>query len=192
MSSLFIVGSGFTHSATNACAPLNSAVMNALRAVPASPWKWLARKYSTTDIEVALKRLDLDILASRRPARLRALRGRAEGSLVSYCSSFRYGDHIRVGSPWLLRLMKGAFAKGDVAVSLNYDCLLEGALDICRLWSPNEGYGKSSGILLQHDLLRPIRQHQFAEVAHVGFGPRAAPGVVVAVACSSNHRVRPT
>jgi hypothetical protein len=33
------------------------------------------------------------------------------------------------------------FAPGDVVISLNYDCLLEGLLDCFNKWSPNGGYG---------------------------------------------------
>ena len=42
---------------------------------------------------------------------------------------------------WLSRFVDHAVSAEDVAVSLNYDCVFEGALDCCNKWSPNGGYG---------------------------------------------------
>jgi hypothetical protein len=43
--------------------------------------------------------------------------------------------------PWLRLLIDRVLSSADVAVSLNYDCVLEGALDCCGKWSVNGGYG---------------------------------------------------
>ena len=44
-------------------------------------------------------------------------------------------------SPWLKNFMQSAIADGDVAISLNYDCVFEGSLDCIGKWSPKGGYG---------------------------------------------------
>jgi hypothetical protein len=46
-------------------------------------------------------------------------------------------------SHWLAHFIDSTFSSGDVAISLNYDCVLEGALDCRGKWSPNGGYGSS-------------------------------------------------
>jgi hypothetical protein len=42
---------------------------------------------------------------------------------------------------WLLQFVDDAFSSGDVVISLNYDCVLEGLLDYRYKWSPRDGYG---------------------------------------------------
>jgi hypothetical protein len=44
-------------------------------------------------------------------------------------------------APWLKKFMQTALFDGDVAISLNYDCVFEGALDCVGRWSPKGGYG---------------------------------------------------
>ncbi len=125
---------------------MNKDVMSSVRAISPALWDLLARRYSTKDVEVALTRLDMDILASKQRKVLEALRRKAESTLTEFFARFRYNDRILTISPWLLPFINKVFEKGDVVVSLNYDCLLEGALDRCKLWSPVEGYGRSGAI----------------------------------------------
>jgi|RhiMetdeSRZDD1v2_1073273.scaffolds.fasta_scaffold92321_6 hypothetical protein len=71
------------------------------------------------------------------------LRRLIEGELANYFSSFCVSESLIAKSWWLTYLIDEAFTSGDVAISLNYDCVLEGALDCRGKWSPNEGYGSS-------------------------------------------------
>jgi hypothetical protein len=102
----------------------------------------LRNRYKTTDIEIALTRLDVDIADSQDP-NLRALRKDIEGELANYLVSFRASEDVVARSRWLTCLIDNGFSSGDTAISLNYDCVLEGALDCRGKWSPNGGYGSS-------------------------------------------------
>jgi hypothetical protein len=142
-SKLFIIGSGFTNAATHGAAPLNKDVLRSIQPTAPAIWDDLTTRYSTEDIEVALTKLDLDIISTSENHELVYLRRKAEASLSNFFARFRYNEDILRESPWLLDFIQGAFAEGDAAVSLNYDCLLEGLLDRCNLWSPHEGYGRT-------------------------------------------------
>lgn len=142
-SKLFIIGSGFTNGATHGAAPLNKDVLRSIQPTAPDVWDDLTARYSTEDIEVALTKLDLDIISSPQNHEFVDLRRKAEASLSTFFTRFRYNDDILHKSPWLLDFMQGSFVKGDAAVSLNYDCLLEGLLDRCKLWSPYDGYGRT-------------------------------------------------
>jgi hypothetical protein len=139
---VFIVGAGFTK-AIFPDAPLNRNLLEALaRKSPASASPALRDRYKTEDIEIALTRLDVD-LASSRDQDLNELRQRIETELADYFNSFCASEDLMAQSQWLTRFIDGTFSQGDVAISLNYDCVLEGALDCCGKWSPNGGYGSS-------------------------------------------------
>lgn len=139
---VFIVGAGFTK-AIFPNAPLNRNLLEALaRKSPASASPALRDRYKTEDIEVALTRLDVD-LASSQDQDLDELRQRIESELADYFNSFCASEDLMAQSQWLTHLIDGTFSPGDVAISLNYDCVLEGALDCRGKWSPNGGYGSS-------------------------------------------------
>ena len=139
---VFIVGAGFTK-AIFPNAPLNRDLLGTLAIKsPASASSDLRNRYKTEDIEIALTRLDMDVALSQGedPRKLRQL---IESELAEYFSSFCASDDLLAESEWLTHLIDGAFSSGDVAISLNYDCVLEGALDCRGKWYPNGGYGSS-------------------------------------------------
>ena len=145
-SKLFIVGSGFTSAATGGIAPLNKEVLQSIQPTAPAVWGDLTVRYCTKDIEVALTKLDLDIIDRPENLELASLRRKAEASLSSFFGQFRYREALLNESPWLLDFIQGAFFEEDVVVSLNYDCLLEGLLDRCNLWSPHDGYGRTCAV----------------------------------------------
>lgn len=145
-SKLFIVGSGFTSAITGGIAPLNKDVLQSIQLTAPAIWGDLTARYSTKDVEVALTKLDLDIIDRPTNPELPSLRRKAEASLSKFFAQFRYREDILNESPWLLDFIQGAFFKEDVVVSLNYDCLLEGLLDRCNLWSPHDGYGRTCAV----------------------------------------------
>jgi hypothetical protein len=85
----------------------------------------------------------LDIIGMPENLELIGLRKKAEASLSSFFGQFRYTEAVSNKNAWVLDLIRSAFFKEDVVVSLNYDCMLEGLLDRCDLWSPDEGYGRT-------------------------------------------------
>ena len=143
---LFIVGAGFTK-AVFPDAPLNRELIPALkRKFQDSSVDHLCMRYGIEDIEIALTRLDVDlsVLQGRNDPQaneLRQYRQNIEKSLVSFFASCPVSEALFSYSPWLGTLFDSAFVKGDVVVSLNYDCLIEGILDLRNKWSPNGGYG---------------------------------------------------
>src|ERR1700687_744637 len=143
---LYIVGAGFTK-AVLPDAPLNNELVNALadRSTHSAAAR-LRALYETNDIEIALTKLDVDIaVAASSSSRnsMRKLRFRTEVELGNYFSSITATQEVMTRSPWLTEFIAHCFARPDVAISLNYDCVLEGALDLCGKWSPNGGYGSS-------------------------------------------------
>ena len=143
---VFIIGAGFTK-AVFANAPLNRELLTALaRKFRASAAAALCDRYGTEDVEIALTRLDVDlaVLQGRRDGQaseLHQLRQRIEGELARFFASFRVSEPLIADFPWLTQFIDGAFSRGDVVVSLNYDCVLEGLLDLRKKWSPKGGYG---------------------------------------------------
>ncbi|MGH9962601.1 MAG: hypothetical protein ACREBC_36720, partial [Pyrinomonadaceae bacterium] len=139
---VFIVGAGFTK-AIFPDAPLNRDLLRVLAVKPsASASAALRDRYKTGDIEIALTKLDVDVALSQEEE-LRKLRGRIESELADYFGSFCASEDLIAQSQWLANLVDDVFSSGDVAISLNYDCVLEGALDCRGKWSPNGGYGSS-------------------------------------------------
>lgn len=139
---VFIVGAGFTK-AIFPYAPLNQDLLGALALKsPASVSPDLRDRYKTDDIEIALTRMDVDVALSQGE-NPRNLRQSIESELAAYFSSFCASEELMAQSQWLTYFIDKAFSPGDVAISLNYDCVLEGALDCRGKWSPNEGYGSS-------------------------------------------------
>lgn len=150
---VFIVGAGLTK-AIFPNAPLNRDLLGALaRKSLASASPALSDRYKTDDIEIALTKLDMDIALSQGED-LRKLRQRIESELADYFITFRASEDIVAQSQWLTHLIDSVFSPGDVAISLNYDCVLEEALDCCAKWSPNGGYGFLRHLLVRNDTPR--------------------------------------
>lgn len=153
---LFIVGAGFTK-AVFPGAPLNRELLAALeRRFPDSSVKQLCNRYGTEDIEIALTKLDVDLSAlpgrdDRQVLALHELRQSIENCLVRFFESCPVSEDLFAYSPWLTAFIDGAFRRGDVIVSLNYDCLVEGLLDLRDKWSPNGGYGSLDNPLAYTD-----------------------------------------
>lgn len=137
---VFIVGAGFTK-AIFPDAPLNQNLLEALALKsPESASPTLRDRYETEKIEIALTRLDVDVALSQNQ-NLNELRRCIENELADYFNSFCASEALMAQSPWLTHLIDSTFTLGDVAISLNYDCVLEGILDCREKWSPNGGYG---------------------------------------------------
>lgn len=155
----FILGAGFTK-AIFPNAPLNGDLLDVLtRDSSQSVSRQLIDRYGTRDIETALTRLDMDILSPCENSAsyvqdLRSLRHAIESELASHFSSYCVNDAVLAAAPWLSQFIDHGFRRGDVAVCLNYDCVLEGALDCRCKWSPNGGYGSLSNPMA-HDGSQP-------------------------------------
>ncbi len=141
---LFVVGSGFTRAAFPD-APLNRDLLKALVAKGNRSSAKLMELYRAEDIEIALTRLDCDISLEEASGggggRARRLRDSVEAELAGYFLEYCASEQLLAESPWLTALLNHGIKPGDVAISLNYDCLLEGALDCLGKWSPRGGYG---------------------------------------------------
>jgi hypothetical protein len=137
----FIIGAGFTK-AVFPDAPLNRDLLDALAGKSTDSAAAVLRDtYKTDDIEIALTRLDSDIAVFQGERGSLAedghkLRRRIETELGNYFSSFLASEELLAQSPWLAQFVDGVFTSGDVVISLNYDCVLEGALDCRGKWSP--------------------------------------------------------
>lgn len=171
----FIIGAGFTK-AVFPDAPLNRDLLDVLNKKSADSAAAILRdKYKTADIEIALTRLDSDIAVSQNEERLLdGLRRRIETELSDYFSSFLASEELLAQSLWLAQFVDRVFTSGDVAISLNYDCVLEGALDCCGKWSPKGGYG----FPFDHPL---VREDKFAK----------SPVTVLKIHGSSNFVIAP-
>jgi hypothetical protein len=142
---VFIIGCGFTK-AVFPDAPLNGELLHVLaNADGGSAAGELLRKYKLPDIEIALTQLDLDIAKAGTSDSngLSDLRKRIVRELGDYFRKYCASQELLKEKPWLNDLISQGFNPGDVAISLNYDCLLEGALDCLGKWTPNGGYGAS-------------------------------------------------
>ncbi len=136
---LFIIGAGFTR-ALIPDAPLNGDVLQRLIEAKHAIASQLKTQYDTADIEVALTKLDVD-LASTKSEELRKLRTDIDRALAECFFPYHMTEEIYRRTAWLGPFIDNAFADGDVAISLNYDCVFEGALDFGSKWRPKGGYG---------------------------------------------------
>lgn len=144
---VFIIGAGFTK-AIFPNSPLNGSLLEALaKNSNDSAATGLEDRYKTKDIEIALTTLDL-----LNPGD--SLRDRIEKEIGDYFSSnsFLVSENLFNQSPWLDQFIDNAFADGDVVISLNYDCVMEGILDLREKWTPNGGYGSDIVQLFINDL----------------------------------------
>jgi hypothetical protein len=147
----FIIGAGFTK-AVVPHSPLNDDLLKELAGKkPDSAARALGEMYDENRIEVALTKFDCDNPCAT------GLRQKIEEEIGEYFSSpsFLASKELLDEKPWLASFIDQAFAQDDVAISLNYDCLLEGALDCAGKWSSNGGYGSMSHPLVQDDNCDP-------------------------------------
>jgi hypothetical protein len=103
----------------------------------------LMERYKTKDIEVALTKLHLDIISSccDEKKRLQNYLHKIKTELGDHFRSYKVTPETIEQLPRLCEFMRSTINDGDVIVSLNYDCVFEGALDCVGRWSPNGGYG---------------------------------------------------
>ena len=151
----FIIGAGFTKAAIPN-SPLNDELIEALaRKKPNSAARAVGESYKTNNIEIALTKFDCDIQNAPQSSDDRniGLRRQIETELGDYfsSSSFCASEKLLADNAWLASFVHQAFAQDDVAISLNYDCLLEGALDCAGKWTPNGGYGYIKHPFVQDD-----------------------------------------
>jgi hypothetical protein len=146
---IFLIGSGFTKSVFPK-APLNNDLLQALANDKADCASLkLHKDYETDDIEIALTILDVEIaeqLNNKNPwiekiEELKRIRRKIETDIGDYFFQFTATNDYIENLPWLKNFADNAFSDGDVAVSLNYDCVFEGVLDCRSKWSPISGYG---------------------------------------------------
>ena len=141
---VFLIGAGFTHAVFPDC-PLNGDVISTLRKLHRlGPCARLAEAFGSDDIEISLTRLDVSLADRSIDAdsreELRQLRLKVETELANFFSAFVLSEEMLAQRPWLTESLLPEFQLGDVAISLNYDCVLESALDLVDLWTPNGGY----------------------------------------------------
>jgi hypothetical protein len=141
----FIIGAGFTKAAIPN-SPLNDELIEALaRKKPNSAARAVGESYKTNNIEIALTKFDCDIQNAPQSSDDRNIgfRRQIETEVGDYfsSSSFCASEKLLAENPWLASLIDQTFKTGDVVISLNYDCVLEGALDYRGKWTPNGGYG---------------------------------------------------
>jgi hypothetical protein len=132
---VFLIGAGFTKAAFPH-APLNKDVLKSLSDPEYATVAKYRELYKEDDIEKLLTRLDLDAMAS---CELKAERARIDSELSAYFSRFRFTD-LTSSPHWLGQFCMRLLQKNDCIINLNYDCLLDGALDSFGVWSPNGGY----------------------------------------------------
>ncbi len=175
---MFIVGAGFTK-AVFPEAPVNRELIDQLQKESReSVSPKLRDRYATSDIEIALTKLDADLALldgqRNQHKELLTLRLAIESELGIYFARFSASEQIITERPWLVAFADKVFSDGDVVVSLNYDCLLEGVLDSRGRWSPKGGYGSS----MSHPLIDDAAFPQ-------------SPVVVLKIHGSSNFEIAP-
>lgn len=146
---VYLVGAGFSK-AVRPSSPLNNQLVAELRAKPGSALAELPPDIANDDIEIALTRLDLAI-AQGAGGGLLALRARVQSELAVYFQNSVARQDDFDTHAWLERFIDEFVVAGDVVISLNYDCLIEGLLDLRGKWSPNGGYGKILSRVYEHE-----------------------------------------
>ncbi|MCP4544933.1 MAG: hypothetical protein GY835_00550 [bacterium] len=141
---VFILGAGFTK-AVFPDAPLNRDLLQTLASLSdASAAYRLIERYETGDIEVALTHLDMDIISKSMTSEerqvLEGIRRGVENELAAFFTQFPITEVVATRSPWIEEFCTNVISEGDVIISLNYDCAIEGLLDWFGKWTPNGGY----------------------------------------------------
>jgi hypothetical protein len=137
ISNLFIIGAGFTRAVFPA-APLNNELL--CQVVGSKNNSTLGRvwaEYGSTeiDIEMLLTRFDLDLM-TKSSCFSKADRDAISAEIADFVKRFRFQKDVEWLHPFLQII-----SDKDVIISLNYDCFLEGFLDVHGAWSPKGGYG---------------------------------------------------
>lgn len=144
-------------------APLNADLLQDLANAATFPsCAELMAKYPEDDIEIALTKLDIEIESnpiSTSPSAYNPseLRESIVSELARFFTNFHMTEDLIEITPWLKELISSIFSDGDVAISLNYDCVLEGSLDVCDKWSCNGGYGSIRHQLTSGDHESPVK-----------------------------------
>jgi hypothetical protein len=159
---LFIIGSGFTK-ALFPNAPLNSDLLPELYENRANTGcQKLFDRYKINDIEICLTKLDLDIISNKAKVdELNSLRTNVENELADFFYDYVASDDLLINYGWARKFFQNAISADDVVVSLNYDCVFEGMLDLVDKWTPNGGYGTT----LNNDALYPKRETRTSPIS---------------------------
>jgi hypothetical protein len=134
---LYLIGTGFSKGICPKV-PLNNELLPELLKCNNSPeLEEYSALYQTDNIEELLTWLDMKSAKSKRVGEVRK---RINDALAQYFSQFGFLGICDSSKKWLKRFAEEVLQPNDAIVSLNYDCLLEGALDSYGVWTPNGGY----------------------------------------------------
>lgn len=136
--SIFLLGAGFTK-AVIPQSPLNTELLEAISKEGGKTLAKYKNKYKMDDIEKLLTQLDLEVAENDK---IRKDRYAINTEISSYFSKFRFSEINSAIPSWLETFALNVLNQNDYIVCLNYDCLLEGALDNFGVWSPNGGYAR--------------------------------------------------
>lgn len=135
---IFLLGAGFTKAAIPQ-SPLNKDLLEAISKEGSKTLAKYKSKYETKDIEKLLTQLDLE---TTKNDEIKHDRSAINSEISSYFSKYRFSE-INADIPsWLETFALTVLKRNDSIICLNYDCLLEGALDYFGVWSPNGGYAR--------------------------------------------------
>ena len=101
-----------------------AAVSKLSRVVCIQAARYFRDKYDEASIEVALTKFDCDNPNSS------PLRQQLERELGDYFSRLQASDKLIADQPWVGSFVRDVFKEGDVVISLNYDCVFEGLMDL--------------------------------------------------------------
>jgi len=136
---IFLIGAGFTR-AVFQDAPLNADLVPfVVRDNPKTLLTKYRIRYHTEDIEILLTRMDLE-MEELQSEQLRRDRETIKQDLAKYFERFRFRAQILENNRWLEDFAKNVFQPNDAIITTNYDCFLEGLLDLYKIWHPHEGY----------------------------------------------------
>lgn len=133
---IYLLGAGFTKAACPK-APLNNDLLGAIITNGGEKLLEYQERYKSDDIEKLLTQIDLDSLADEQIKKDRAL---INAEISAFFSGLRFPVLDGNIPSWLKTFSKEVLKQNDSIISLNYDCILEGALDKLEVWTPNDGY----------------------------------------------------
>lgn len=140
---VFLIGAGFTK-ATFPQSPLNKDLLEAISNECGRMLVKYKSKYKSDDIEKLLTQLDLE---ATEDDEIKSDRQKINAEISTYFSKYRFSELGTDTPPWLETFSINILKQNDSIICLNYDCLLEGALDYYGVWSPNEGYARINNML---------------------------------------------
>lgn len=152
---LFILGAGFDRAIFGDSIPLNDDLFTCLSvefqgtaSQVTGCLKHFEKKYQTSQIEEFLTFLDIEI-SRLGPDKwvdnydIKTFRQNFNILIADYFARYRFKTEIKDKVPWLERFISQCLSADDAIVSLNYTCILEGALDYFEKWSPFDGYART-------------------------------------------------